>query len=132
MVFWAGYIVEERAKKFDKVNSLTEAVMLAESQGLSVDWWDLAEVQGMLVQLPGGRPHICVNERLSEPEQAQVVLHELGHFLLHWNHFFRPIMLGHKHQVAREDREADHFAWCLMSDTLREAYLQAKEGWECP
>lgn len=115
--------VEKKAREFSKVRTLDEAVMLAESLGITVDFWPfVGGLQGVLAER-NGRVYLGVNRNLRECEQAQVILHEVGHFLLHSDNMLLCLRLGAEHDHRREDREADYFAYLLMSEKLWEDYL---------
>jgi len=122
--------IAKRAKEFSTVHSLDEALALAESLEVTVDFFDLGEeLQGVFVELHSG-PRICVNRRLRDCEKVQVLLHELADFLFHYDHCFLNSRLGAEFDYRREEREADYFAGMLMREGLREDYLNPpEEGW---
>jgi Zn-dependent peptidase ImmA (M78 family) len=120
--------IAKKAKDFPTIHSLDEALALAESLGVKVDFFDLGEeLQGVFVELHSG-PRIAVNERLRDCEKVQVLLHELAHVLFHYDHCFLNYRLGAEFDYRREEREADCFAWLLMGEGLREDYLNPPEG----
>lgn len=121
--------VQRIASSLPKVRSFDEAVQLAESFGITVHLFPLVDAQGVLVTLRG-KSYIAVDPRLRECEKALTVLHELGHFFLHHNNQLAPRFFGSEFLEAQEEREADEFAWELLSDGLREDLMNPpEEGW---
>jgi Zn-dependent peptidase ImmA (M78 family) len=121
--------VLERARAFPTVHSLDEALKLLENLGIVVDFFDFEDIQGMFV-IFSGQPRIAVNRRLREVEKVHTLLHELAHFLLHFDNQLEPLFFGHEFLWNQEEKEADCFAWLLMSEGLREDYLNPpEEGW---
>lgn len=132
-VFPPNPYVERKAREFSPVHTLDEAVILAESLGITVDFGVFApDFQGVLVQgKESDTPRMCVNRTLRECEQAQVILHEIGHYLLHDDNCLSFSRLGAEHDHRREEREADYFAYLLMSERLWEDYCTPPDdgGW---
>jgi Zn-dependent peptidase ImmA (M78 family) len=56
-------------------------------------------------------------------EKIHTLLHELAHYLLHFDNQLRPVFSGHGFLWNREKHKADCFAWPLISEGLREDYL---------
>lgn len=121
--------VEEVASSLPRVHTLDEAVALLESFGVTVHFFEFVDVQGVcLVFL--GRPYVAVDRRLRECEKVFVLLHELGHLLLHADNQLAPRFFGHEFLEAQEEREADAFALLLMGEGLREDLESPEEaGW---
>lgn len=121
--------VRELASSLPRVHSLDGAVALLESFGITVHFFEFVDIQGVcLVFL--GKPYVAVNRRLRECEKVFVLLHELGHFLLHADNQLAPRFFGHEFLEAQEEREADAFALLLMGEGLREDLENPGEtGW---
>ncbi|MDI9608030.1 MAG: ImmA/IrrE family metallo-endopeptidase [Atribacterota bacterium] len=65
-----------------------------------------------------------IGHNLPEVLRVKSILHELGHYILHCDNCFRPLFADYHTMLGREEREADYFAWCLMSERLKEEYLE--------
>jgi Zn-dependent peptidase ImmA (M78 family) len=61
-----------------------------------------------------GKHHIAISDRLSEFQAAFVRFHELGHFLMHAEAHGQTTKFSGKCEGAREETEADAFAYCAM------------------
>jgi len=111
--------IESFSSSFPRINSETEALKLAEKEGIIVEFYDLRGFKGVLAQRQG-QTFLGVNKKLREAEEVKTILHELAHYFFHWNNRFRPIFLCQEYIINREEKEADFFAWCLMGEDWRE------------
>ncbi|HXL03087.1 MAG TPA: ImmA/IrrE family metallo-endopeptidase [Candidatus Atribacteria bacterium] len=111
--------IESFSSSLPRINSETEALKLAEKEGIIVEFYDLRGFKGVLAQRQG-QTFLGVNKKLREAEEVKTILHELAHYFFHWNNRFRPIFLCHEYIINREEKEADFFAWCLMGEDWRE------------
>ncbi len=96
-----------------------KAIELCEAEGIVVDFCDFRDLTGVLVR-QGQVVSMGIREDLGEPEMVRVILHELGHYHLHFTNRFTYRCQGLQHLVSGEEKEADFFAFCLAADHIRE------------
>ena len=114
-------LIEEKASKFHKINSEDEAMILAGNLGIEVWHWDFRKVGALFFSFDN-KFVIGINRQLPEALRTKSLLHEIGHYILHHDNYF--VLADHSAFYSREEKEADYFAWCLMSETLRERYFE--------
>ena len=96
---------------------------MVESQGLQVVSWDLeGEVQEVKF-----KTWIAVRRQAPEPWKRFLVAHAVGHHLLHAGNqlAFRRLMIGGD---TKQERQADEFAWYLLTDELGLARVASGPG----
>jgi len=125
----------EQSRQVSKMRlkeSILEALLL--QYGLAIKRADIDDLNGCLVRTPFGSS-IYVHEELSRDKRERVVLHELGHFLLHGRpNVERPLEASaiQSEQVLEDDpkqeREANGFAdlWQHVLEGLVDHVLRTR------
>ena len=116
-------LVEAKANKFGKVRNENEAMLLAGEFGITIYYLNFCSLKGLLLQV-NDRIIVGINKELPEALRVKSILHEIGHCVLHDDNRFKPVFADWHTMFNREEREADYFAWCLMSERLKEEYLE--------
>lgn len=105
--------IAETASQFSSVCSEDQAIEIAENGHLEVTFMPLREIRGILI-FYDNRHRIIINSTLLEYERMQAILHEIGHFMLHWDNRINSSFYCHKFLVNQIEKEADFFAWLLV------------------
>jgi len=113
-------VVVTKAIGFGSVNSIEEAISLAERLGITVCEQDIG-LEGVLISV-GSIKKIIVNKNLPYAMRVRTILHEVGHYVLHG--FIPTSFAGYEHFQYQAEREANAFAWLLMSDSLRKLLIE--------
>lgn len=121
-------LVKQKTGGFGVVNSEEEVYSLLDSMGIFVYPFRGKRLRGWIIQDDGGPVMIAVNQNLSYIDRIMVLLHELGHYVLHGANILSWVFVDRGITVNRFEREADIFAWCLMSENLRKLYIEEKGG----
>ena len=109
----------EFTESFPVVYTLDEAIAVVENGHIQLDFVDLGHFNGLLCERKK-EYFMCVNIMLDDNYKTKTILHELGHYMIHYNNRFRKLFFCHDMMVSHEEKEADYFAWWLMDDYLRE------------
>jgi len=120
-------LVEAKANQFSKVRNENEAILLAGEFGITVYYLNFYSLKGLLLQT-SDKALVGINKELPEALRVKSILHEIGHYVLHDDNRFKPVFADWHTMFNREEREADYFAWCLMSERLREEYLSINQS----
>ncbi|MDI9607235.1 MAG: ImmA/IrrE family metallo-endopeptidase [Atribacterota bacterium] len=116
-------LVEAKANQFSKVRNENEAMLLAGEFGITIYYLNFCSLKGLLLQ-DNDKVIVGINKELPEVLRVKSILHEIGHYILHDDNRFKPVFADWHTMFNREEREADYFAWCLMSEGLKEDYLE--------
>ncbi|WP_409377265.1 ImmA/IrrE family metallo-endopeptidase [Candidatus Sordicultor fermentans] len=116
-------LVEAKANQFSKVRNENEAILLAGEFGITIYYLNFCSLKGLLLQA-NDKVIVGINKELPEVLRVKSILHEIGHYVLHDDNRLKPVFADWHTMFNREEREADYFAWCLMSERLKEEYLE--------
>jgi len=114
--------IYETAAPFPSIYNEEQAIGIAECGKIEIDFIPLRKINGILVK--ADKYYIIVNSTLSEPERTKAILHEIGHYIMHYDNRFTSSIYCHQDLVNQIEKEADFFAWILMDD-----YIKERCGW---
>lgn len=109
--------IAEVAAPFSSICSEDQAIELAEMGHIEVAFISLRESRGMLM-IVEDEYKMTISSCLPEHERTQAILHEIGHFMLHWDNRICSSVFCHKYLVNQIEKEADFFSWLLVTEDI--------------
>jgi Zn-dependent peptidase ImmA (M78 family) len=113
--------IAEVAAPFSSICSEDQAIEVAEMEHIEVGFMPFRESKGMLIILDN-EYKMTINSILLEHERTQAILHEIGHFMLHWDNRICNSFFCHKYLVNQIEKKADFFSWLLVTKDIVEIY----------